>query len=339
MNKQIILILLYGSIGLIKAMDNNHATKLAIICAPYADVMLELKPNIHRNHQDPNQDTQALYFEPVTILSKCPGWYKVATTDQMKVETKDNRITYIPHEGWVEEQYVALQEPYAETDTSFPIIVQSRIATVAFSQSDQDRSKMLEIFAGTKLYARLLDANPNSYEVKLIDDQTKKFSTGYINKTDVRKVKDLKNFNISDKRKLIIEHAEKFLNTPYFWGGMTSNGIDCSGLTHLAYRMAGMQIPRDSKDQKAGAKECAPQNLLPGDLIFLTRVNDKIIRHVMLYGGSDQIIDAIGTDAFGTKWEKVRKTTGQKWLGKPFTQMEQGEVVGPYVVYGGTFLQ
>ena len=40
--------------------------------------------------------------------------------------------------------------------------------------------------------------------------------------------------------------AEQFLNVPYLWGGKTSLGLDCSGLTQLALAAAGIASPRDS---------------------------------------------------------------------------------------------
>ena len=40
--------------------------------------------------------------------------------------------------------------------------------------------------------------------------------------------------------------AELCLNAPYLWGGKTSLGLDCSGLTQLALAAAGIASPRDS---------------------------------------------------------------------------------------------
>ena len=40
--------------------------------------------------------------------------------------------------------------------------------------------------------------------------------------------------------------AERFLHVPYLWGGKTSLGLDCSGLTQLALAAAGIASPRDS---------------------------------------------------------------------------------------------
>ena len=67
--------------------------------------------------------------------------------------------------------------------------------------------------------------------------------------------------------------AELFLESPYLWGGRTSEGIDCSGLVQTALRAAGIAAPRDSDMQEATLGEAiaiedpaAP--LRRGDLIF-----------------------------------------------------------------------
>jgi len=46
-----------------------------------------------------------------------------------------------------------------------------------------------------------------------------------------------------------VESAMAFLGTPYLWGGRTSLGLDCSALVQLALGAAGIEAPRDSKDQ------------------------------------------------------------------------------------------
>jgi cell wall-associated NlpC family hydrolase len=67
--------------------------------------------------------------------------------------------------------------------------------------------------------------------------------------------------------------AERFIETPYLWGGRTSEGIDCSGLVQTALMAGGIASPRDSDMQEAMLGEpvavddpSAP--LARGDLIF-----------------------------------------------------------------------
>ena len=47
----------------------------------------------------------------------------------------------------------------------------------------------------------------------------------------------------------IIKAAKLFLESPYLWGGRITSGIDCSGFSQLIYRICGLEIDRDARQQ------------------------------------------------------------------------------------------
>jgi cell wall-associated NlpC family hydrolase len=63
--------------------------------------------------------------------------------------------------------------------------------------------------------------------------------------------------------------AEMLLGAPYFWGGKSSLGVDCSGLVQLALTAAGIACPRDSDMQEATlGRPVTVDELTRGDLVF-----------------------------------------------------------------------
>lgn len=85
------------------------------------------------------------------------------------------------------------------------------------------------------------------------------------------------------------------LGTPYEWGGdgpaAGDTGFDCSGLTHHAYAVAGIAIPRTAHTQYyagPGVPDAMP--LQPGDLVFYG-VPERVY-HVGLYLGDGTMVNA-----------------------------------------------
>ena len=66
--------------------------------------------------------------------------------------------------------------------------------------------------------------------------------------------------------------AEMFRHVPYYWGGKSVHGLDCSGLVQLALEACGIACPRDSDMQERDLGVELPINdlagLKRGDLVF-----------------------------------------------------------------------
>jgi cell wall-associated NlpC family hydrolase len=78
---------------------------------------------------------------------------------------------------------------------------------------------------------------------------------------------------VDQHEKDCVSVAEKFLGVPYFWGGKTSLGLDCSGLVQNVLEAIGHLAPRDTdmQEKALGASLPIPDDLSGlkrGDLIF-----------------------------------------------------------------------
>jgi hypothetical protein len=78
---------------------------------------------------------------------------------------------------------------------------------------------------------------------------------------------------VADRAADFVAVAERFLGAPYWWGGKTSLGLDCSGLVQLSLTAAGIPCPRDSDMQEKALGTAQPLpaalgNLKRGDLVF-----------------------------------------------------------------------
>ena len=91
-----------------------------------------------------------------------------------------------------------------------------------------------------------------------------------------------------------VEHARTLPGSPYEWGGMTSDGIDCSGLVHMAFRACGRLVPRDADQQEEAGEKLFEAELRAGDLV--TYGPAERADHVAFWLGDGRILHATGRD-------------------------------------------
>lgn len=84
--------------------------------------------------------------------------------------------------------------------------------------------------------------------------------------------------------------AEKFMGTPYLWGGRSSFGVDCSGFTQILLRYAKIHLPRDAKDQvQTGEVINSLSKSDLGDLAFFENEKGKITHTGIIYNTGEII--------------------------------------------------
>jgi cell wall-associated NlpC family hydrolase len=94
--------------------------------------------------------------------------------------------------------------------------------------------------------------------------------------------------------KTVVENAYMYLNAPYLWGGRSPFGIDCSGLTQMAYKLCGVPLKRDAWMQaEMGQTVHLLDETQPGDLAFFDNEEGRII-HVGILTAKNRIIHASG---------------------------------------------
>jgi len=91
-----------------------------------------------------------------------------------------------------------------------------------------------------------------------------------------------------------IKFADSQLGKPYVWGAAGPNAFDCSGLTQMAWKASGVDIPKYSRDQYTqGGRQVPINQAKPGDLVFWGYGREPAaIHHVALYLGDNEVLHA-----------------------------------------------
>lgn len=94
----------------------------------------------------------------------------------------------------------------------------------------------------------------------------------------------ISNVNLPNFQKAeVIETAKEYIGTPYYYGGMSKEGIDCSALILFAYSKNDVELPRTSRAQSKIGRKIKKSKAEPGDLIFFkTNRRRSVITHVGL---------------------------------------------------------
>ena len=99
---------------------------------------------------------------------------------------------------------------------------------------------------------------------------------------------------ISTTGNTISDAAQKYIGTPYVWGGesMQEGGMDCSGFVYNALRDAGYKVGRTTaQGYRSYGTKVSKADMQPGDLVFFGSGDAS---HIGIYIGNGQMIHSSG---------------------------------------------
>lgn len=200
------------------------------------------------------QVSQALMGTPVEVLEAGDDWSRVRTPDGYQGWIINHSLAH-PSEAWIAAPKVMITDPYEQHDADCKTDLVCGDVLAQFGDS-------LMLPDGRKILA------PQGIKA-LAEIKAQKF-----------RPEELPRF------------AEQYLGVPYLWGGMSSKGMDCSGLVRMAYWAQGRIIPRDASQQAREGIEVAEEALQPGDLLFFGNPRTEKVTHVAIYDRDGEYIHA-----------------------------------------------
>jgi gamma-D-glutamyl-L-lysine dipeptidyl-peptidase len=198
--------------------------------------------------------SQILFGEKYVIIEKSGKWIKIESL-------------FDSYHGWIDMDHLQ-HSGVGNNDTGI-------VLTKSLQCYKNDKTKLV-LEAGCEIYRPDFE-NKTFVAGDDIYDAVPEFNDSYVISKDS-----------------VPETALKFINSPYIWGGRIPSGIDCSGLTQLAYKIHGITIPRDSwKQAEVGEDISFIDETKPGDLVFFDNEYNKIT-HVGMILSRGLVIHASG---------------------------------------------
>ena len=92
----------------------------------------------------------------------------------------------------------------------------------------------------------------------------------------------------------VAAYVKRLEGIPYRYGGTTTAGFDCSGMTQYVYRHFHKNIARTANAQFREFKRISKASARPGDLVFFHDSSNpgSYVYHVGVYEGGNNMVDS-----------------------------------------------
>lgn len=128
-----------------------------------------------------------------------------------------------------------------------------------------------------------------------------------------KKAEESKVEKYTSKINEILAEAETYLGTPYRLGGMTKNGIDCSGFVLSVFgATTGISLPRVAASQAHEGERIEKEELKKGDLVFFSQGRGRISHVGIVYDIDEEGIVSF-IHAATSKGVSIAKLTDKYW--------------------------
>jgi len=267
---------------------------------PAAAVVINAVENMH-SRSTPSSDvvSQALLGDNVRILKKernadGEDWYQVETPDTYK--------------GWVVSSALRFLKPgekiYA---SSGKIFVVTALLANTYREPDVTKHKPVKVAPISSVLEVVGERDARWLEVNLPCGTKVWIQRG---DGEVREAPIVWPRTTPEDMVVL---SKRFIGLPYFWGGTSPLGFDCSGFVQLIYKMGGIPILRDADVQfeGSGLAEVPAGKEAAGDLVFFGSAKNKI-GHVGMMIDAEYFIDATVHETPTVRIDRLKDAYWQK---------------------------